>query len=164
MVQSLWLSNTPKIQKPFCAQATPPLPTMSTGRAQKVSYSNCSADRLTGVPRNKKQLLRRQQAELLALSHTTKEYYWWKRLFENIGLDEEVHRSHATISRLSDFFKKNNQSSRLNSNTLTFIITGFVKKSRVVKSLFAGYRHPKYLRTALQSRFLDNVMKRSSVC
>jgi hypothetical protein len=29
------------------------------------------------------------EAELLALSHTTKEYYWWKRLFEDIGLDLE---------------------------------------------------------------------------
>ena len=29
------------------------------------------------------------EAELLALSHTTKEFYWWKRLFKDIGLDLE---------------------------------------------------------------------------
>jgi Reverse transcriptase (RNA-dependent DNA polymerase) len=29
------------------------------------------------------------EAELLALSHTTKDYFWWKRLFSDIGLDLE---------------------------------------------------------------------------
>ena len=29
------------------------------------------------------------EAELLALSHTTKDYLWWKRLFADIGLDLE---------------------------------------------------------------------------
>jgi hypothetical protein len=29
------------------------------------------------------------EAELLALSHTTKDYYWWTRLFADIGLDLE---------------------------------------------------------------------------
>jgi Reverse transcriptase (RNA-dependent DNA polymerase) len=29
------------------------------------------------------------EAGLLALSHTTKEFYWWKRLFKDIGLDLE---------------------------------------------------------------------------
>jgi hypothetical protein len=43
--------------------------------------------RLTGVPRNDYYIDNRGRTP--GLSHTIKEYYWWKRLFEDIGLDLE---------------------------------------------------------------------------
>ena len=43
------------------------------------------------------------KAELLALSHTAKDYLWWKRLFADIGLDLEDENDVVTISKQSPF-------------------------------------------------------------
>ena len=50
------------------------------------------------------------EAELLALSHTTKDYLWWKRLFADIGLDLEDASDEPILcdnSRPSVFWSKN---------------------------------------------------------
>ena len=67
----------------------PPLRIISIVRAHKVFCSSYSVDRLTGKLVICKQKTVTTSTTEADLSHTAKDYLWWKRLFADIGLDLE---------------------------------------------------------------------------